>query len=144
MPLELAGRFSVEGTDNFRDVYSPTIAFVATRLFGDRGAFHVEPIWVGNSNLGSDEGDDSTFMMGLGARLRMTATVYLAAEFSPRISGYKPGTHHGAFSIEKRAGRHMFQLTFSNSFATTLGQIARGAENTHDWYLGFNLSRKFY
>jgi hypothetical protein len=35
-------------------------------------------------------------------------------------------------------------MNFSNDFATTLGQIARGAGNRHDWYLGFNLSRKFF
>jgi len=31
----------------------------------------------------------------------------------------------------------------SGSFAK-LGQIARAADNSHDWYLGFNLSRKFF
>jgi hypothetical protein len=144
VPLELAARFSVEGTNNFRDVYSPTVALVATRLVGDRAALHVEPIWVGNSNLGSDLGDDSTLMVGLGGRLQLTPTVYLVGEFVPRLAGFTPGTHHGSVAIEKRSGGHLFQLTFSNSFATTLGQVARAAENGHDWYLGFNLSRKFF
>jgi hypothetical protein len=55
-----------------------------------------------------------------------------------------PGTDLGSDAIEKRAGGHLFQLNLSNSFATTLGQIARAADNSHDWYLGFNLSRKFF
>ena len=46
----------------------------------------------------------------------------------------------------------MFQLNFSDSFATTYGQLARGGtrspradgSNGTDWYLGFNISRKFY
>ncbi len=38
----------------------------------------------------------------------------------------------------------MFQLNFSNGFGTTLAQVARGASSNNDWYLGFNLSRKFF
>jgi hypothetical protein len=144
MPLEMALRVSVEGTNNFRDTYSPTVALIATRLVGERAALYVEPLWVGNTNLASDEGDDSTFMLGIGTRLRVRPTVYLVGEFLPRLSGFKPGTHQGSFGIEKRAGGHVFQLNFSNAFATTLGQAARGAENSHDWYMGFNLSRKFF
>jgi len=144
MPLEMAVRLSLEGTNNFRDEYSPTVGFIATRLVGEAAAFHVEPIWVGNTNLGSDEGDDSTFMLGLGTRLRLLPTVYVVGEFVPRLSGFKPGTHHGSIALEKRAGGHLFQMVFANGFATTLGQIAHGAENSHDWYVGFNLSRKFF
>jgi hypothetical protein len=51
---------------------------------------------------------------------------------------------HGSFAIEKRLGGHVFQLNFSNSFGTTMGQIARGGFNNDNWYLGFNISRKFY
>jgi hypothetical protein len=83
-------------------------------------------------------------MIGLGARVRISATVYLVAEIAPRVSGYKPGVNHGSFAIEKRAGGHMFQLNFSDSFGTTLGQLARGGSSSKDWYLGFNLTRKFY
>jgi hypothetical protein len=35
-------------------------------------------------------------------------------------------------------------LNFSDSFATTTGQIARGGPAARNWYLGFNISRKFY
>jgi hypothetical protein len=144
MPLEMAARFSVEGTNNFRDEYSPTLAFIVTHLVGEAAAFHVEPIWVGNTNFASDEGDDSTFMIGLGTRLRLLPSVYLVGEFAPRLAGFKPGTHHGSIALEKRVGGHVFQLVFANGFATTLGQVAHGAENSHDWYVGFNLSRKFF
>ena len=50
----------------------------------------------------------------------------------------------GSFAVEKRAGGHLFQLTFTNYYATTLRQIAQGAPNNDNWYLGFNLSRKFF
>jgi hypothetical protein len=46
--------------------------------------------------------------------------------------------------LEQRAGGHVFQLNFSNGFGTTLAQVARGGSRRDDWYLGFNLSRKFY
>ena len=36
----------------------------------------------------------------------------------------------------------MLQLNLTNSFGTTLGQIARGG-SPHDVYLGFNITRKF-
>jgi hypothetical protein len=48
------------------------------------------------------------------------------------------------FAIEKRQGGHAFQLNFSNGFGTTMGQLARGGFNNDDWYLGFNISRKFF
>jgi hypothetical protein len=60
------------------------------------------------------------------------------------MSGYRPGVDHASFAIEKRVGGHMFQLNFSDSSATTLGQIARGGPAARNWYLGFNISRKFF
>jgi hypothetical protein len=48
------------------------------------------------------------------------------------------------FGLEKRYGGHVLQLTFSNGFGTTMGQVTRGAANTDDWYIGFGISRKFY
>ena len=71
-------------------------------------------------------------------------TVYVVGEFAPRVSGYTPGVHHGSFAIEKRAGGHTFQLNFSNSFGTTMASIARGGFRSEDWYMGFNISRKFF
>jgi len=145
MPLEIAALAAVEGTNNFRDDYSPTLGLIFTRLFGDAGAIHFEPLWVGNSNLDKPTiSDDGTFMIGLGARARIRPTVYLALEYTPRVSGYTPGVDMVAFAIEKRAGGHMFQLNFSNSLATTPGAIARGGFNNDNWYMGFNITRKFF
>ena len=87
---------------------------------------------------------NDTISLGLGARIRVRPTVYLVGEFAPRVSGFDPAVSHGAFAIEKRAGGHVFQLNFSNSFATTPAQAARGGTGSKDWYMGFNLSRKFF
>jgi hypothetical protein len=48
------------------------------------------------------------------------------------------------FGLEKRLGGHVFQVNFSNSLATTMAEMARGASNDSDWFLGFNLSRRFF
>jgi hypothetical protein len=100
---------------------------------------------VVNSNLLDDGGDDdSTFMLGIGSRIRLRPTFYVVGELTPRISGYKPDTMLGSFAIEKRAGGHVFQLNFSNYFGTTMRQLAQGAPDGDHWYMGFNISRKFF
>ena len=144
VPFELAAVVSVEGIRNFRDEHSPALGVVLTRLLGEQGALHIEPIWVGNTNIIGITGDDSTFMIGVGGRIRISPTVYLVGEIAPRVSGFKPGVTHGGFAIEKRAGGHLFQLNVSNSWATTFGQMARGGFTSDDWFLGFNISRKFF
>ena len=66
-------------------------------------------------------------------------------EIVPRVNGFDPGANAVSFGLEKRAGGHSFQINFSNSFGTTMGQIARGGGlSNDDWYIGFNISRKFF
>jgi hypothetical protein len=126
-------------------------------------ALHAVPTWVGNTNVQPAEQveDDNTFMVGVGARFRVIRGLYLVAEAWPRLAGYRGGTDghqdhdHGgvigdgevlaSFAIEKQVGGHIFQLNFSNAWATTPANIARGAPpGRTDWYLGFNISRKFF
>jgi len=139
---------SIDGTNNFRDSYTPALGIVVSRELGSIGAIYAEPMWVNNTNplptdvIPEDDHND-TFILGLGARLRIRPTVYIVGEFIPRI-GFEPGVNHGTFGIEKRAGGHVFQLNFSNGFGTTMGQIARGGTGSEDWYMGFNISRKFF
>jgi hypothetical protein len=145
-PVEIAALVSIDGTNNFKDSYTPALGAIVSRQVGEVAAVYVQPIWVNNSNPSPKEvvDDNDTFIIGLGARVRIRPTVYLVGEFAPRVNGFEPGTHHGSFAIEKRAGGHLFQLNVSNSFATTMGQIARGGFTNDDWYLGFNISRKFF
>jgi hypothetical protein len=137
---------SAEGTNNFRDSYSPGIGVLLSRELGDRAAVYVEPFWVNNTNsLPSELVDDNdTVIIGLGARLRIRPTVYVLVEGAPRVAGFDPGVDHVSFAIEKRSGGHNFQLNFSNGFGTTLADVARGGQNSDDWYIGFNISRKFF
>jgi hypothetical protein len=136
---------TIEGTNNFKDSYTPSLGVVVSRELGEVAALYVQPRWVNNSNpLPSELTDDNdTFFLGLGARVRIRPTVYVVGEFIPRV-GYEPDVNHGTFGIEKRAGGHVFQLNFSNGFGTTMGQVARGGTASDDWYLGFSISRKFF
>jgi hypothetical protein len=145
-PITISALATIDGTNNFRDSYSPALGAVISRTIPDRAAFYVEPVWVNNSNtLPSEvvEHNDSV-LLGIGARVRIRPTVYLVAEGSPRVAGHDPGATQMSFGIEHRAGGHLFQLNFSNGFGTTFGQIARGGTANDDWYLGFNISRKFF
>ncbi len=142
MPVSLSGLASVEGPNNFSERYAPSLAAVVGREVGDRLAVYATPVWVHNSAaaLGVDR---DTFFIGLAGRARVSDTVYVVGEVSPRAAGYAPGQAEYGFGVEKRVGAHVFQLTFTNTFGTTLGQIARGGA-PETLYLGFNLTRKFF
>jgi hypothetical protein len=111
-------------------------------MLGDRLAAYATPIWVHNtaSILNTDR---DTFFVGIGGRVRVTASVYVVGEVAPRAGGYGPDTPAYGFGVEKRAGGHMFQLNFNNGQGTTFGQLARGGF-ANSLYLGFNLARKFF
>ena len=145
-PIGVAVMASAEGTNNFRDSYSPGLGVVLSREFAERGAFYIEPFWVNNSNPEPKElvDDNDTFIIGLGTRVRIRPTVYVLLEAAPRVGGFDPGVTHVSFGIEKRMGGHAFQLNFSNGFGTTLAEVARGGFTNDDWYIGFNISRKFF
>jgi hypothetical protein len=145
--VDISAFASIDGTNNFRDSYSPALGAVISRTIGEYVGLYVEPIWVNNTNqLPSAVVDhNDTFIVGLGARVRVRPTVYLVGEVSPRAAGHKDeGVTQGSFGLEKRVGGHLFQVNFSNGFGTTMSQIARGGPVENDWYLGFNISRKFY
>jgi len=151
-PVGLATAASVEGLDNFQEEYSPRAAVVVSRRLGDRAAIYVQPAFVWNTQLPPELPDekDDTLVLGLGARLRMSSSAYLVAEVIPRLVGYEGNRGSGdsgtqaAFAVEGRVGGHVFQFNVSNNLGTTPAQTARGRQGRSDWYIGFNLSRKFY
>ena len=144
-PLGIDAVATIDGTNNMKDSYSPALGVVISREIGDRAAVYLQPMWVNNTNpLPSSLVDDNdTFLVGVGARVRIRPTVYLVGEISPR-AGFTPDAHHASFGIEKRAGGHTFQLNFSDGLGNTPGQLARGGASSEDWFIGFNISRKFF
>jgi len=144
-PVALQADLAVEGLDNFQEEYSPRLGFTVSRRLGERGAVYLSPAFVGNTNLRGAEGDDGSLVLGLGARLRLGEKWALLAEAHPRLAGFDGGNDSLlAFGIERVVGGHAFQLNVSNELATTPAQIARGQVGRDDWYLGFNVARKFY
>lgn len=145
-PVSLQADLAVEGQDNFAEEYSPRLGLTLSRRLGERAALYVSPALVGNTNLFDDPGeDDSSLVLGLGARLRVAGRTSLLAEYHPRIAGFdNDRAALVAFGIEHTVGGHAFQLNFSNDLGTTPAQIARGQQGKEDWFIGFNLARKFW
>lgn len=143
-PFGLSVVANVEGADNFSEEYSPGVALVLSRELGGRGAIYLQPSFVNNTAFSATADEDYTVMAGIGARLRLGRNSYLFAEGSPRLAGFKQGVTHASFGFEQRYGGHVFQLNVSNGFGTTLAQVARGGTPGDNWYLGFNLARKFF
>ena len=157
-PVSITAIAAVEGTGNFTDVYSPSLGVSIARTLGEVAAVYLVPMWINNTNPSPSELVESndTFLLGIGARVRLARGLYVVGEVSPRVSGFRgafprgataleEGTTVGSFAVEKQVGGHVFQVNFSNAFVTTRANIARGAApGATNWYLGFNISRKFY
>jgi hypothetical protein len=154
-PLGLDLYATFEGLDNFSEQHSPGLALLLSRKLGGKLALYAMPAWVGNTNLEDIPGEDeSTIMIGLGGRLKLRDSSYLVGEVVPRVAGYEYAGTHMTFGLEQRVGGHGFQINVSNSIGTTLVQVARGGGTPQrlrdtlgddtSWYIGFNISRKFY
>lgn len=146
--------------------YASSVGVLLSRTVGDVAAFYVQPTFVAHSNVLSTAGcllhlqhghvlpdcasaqtagvDSNTLLVGLSTRLRILSATYVVASWTPRVSGFRPGVALATFGVEKRVGGHVFQLNFSNSIGSTIAQTARGASNDTDWFMGFNISRKFF
>jgi hypothetical protein len=137
---------TLEGGNNLKQRYESALGLVFSKYVVRRASVYAEPIYVFNTSPASNAGsDNNTFMVGLGARVRVRPAMYLTAEVTPRLAGFDPGAHQTSFGLEGRAGGHLFQLNVGNGFGTTLGQIAaNGAFNYDNWYIGFNIARKFF
>jgi hypothetical protein len=144
-PIGLTALAAIDGTNNFKDSYSPALGAIVSRKVTRLGALYLEPIWVNNSNpLPSELVDhNNSFLLGLGGRFRIRRTVYVVIEAAPRVAGYDPDTTQWTVGLEKLVGGHVFQVNFSNGVGTTISQVARGG-TSDDVFLGFNITRKFW
>jgi hypothetical protein len=144
-PVGLDAIATLEGGNNLHTRYQSALGLVVSRNVGRWAALYAEPMWIANTNPTANAGfDNSTPMVGLGTRLRVRPSTYLLAEITPRLGGFDPGVSQVSFGLEGRTGGHLFQLNVSNGFGTTLGQIAGGASGNDNWYIGFNIARKFF
>ena len=174
VPFTLDVVASVEGLNNFHrgdlvdpedNAYATAFGPLLSRTVGDRAAFYLQPSYIIHSNTYSTAGclehmehghdipgcadlesgiESNTLIVGLSTRLRVLQSVYLVGSWTPRASGFRPGVSLKTFGIEKRLRGHVFQLNLSNGLGTTMAEMARGSSNDRDWFLGFNISRKFF
>jgi hypothetical protein len=142
--VDVIGTF--EGLNNLSDRKSPAVGAIVSKRVHRVAAVYAEPIVVFNTNpfAGGTVDRENTFMLGLGGRLRIRPSTYLVGEITPRLAGYRPRVNLASFGLEARAGGHLFQINFSNGLGTTLGQIAGGGVTNDSWFIGFNISRKFF
>jgi len=160
-PVGLSITGSIEGLANFHQNYQPGFAVTVSRSVGSWLNLYTTPAFVAHTRAadtlagheGHDHSDivgdvddhdshDGTTFIGVGARVRIRPTAFVAGEYSPRVAGHDPGRGTWGVAIEKQTAGHTLQLNFTNSFGTTLGEIAQGG-SPHDVYLGFNLIRRF-
>jgi len=157
MPVSISLTGSLEGLDNLSDHLQPGVAATISRTAGSRVALYATPTFVARTRAaefleGHDHGvegeadehadHEHTLFLGMGGRLLLGAGTYIAGEYSPRLAGHDPGRGTWGVALDKKAGGHTFQVNFTNSFGTTFGQLARGGD-THNVYLGFNITRLF-
>ena len=69
---------SIDGTNNFRDSYSRPSARSSRGQSANTSELYVEPIWINNTNLlpQSVVDNNDTFIIGIGARVRVRPTLY--------------------------------------------------------------------
>lgn len=91
-PVTVSALATVDGTNNFRDSYSPALGAAISRTVREHAAFYLEPVWVNNSNnLPSEVVDHNDgVLLGVGARIRIRPTVYLTLEGVPRVGAVAP------------------------------------------------------
>ncbi len=148
--LGLDAFMSIEGMNNFRQDYSPVFGMVVSKRVADRATLYAQPMWVGNanksllhpeSNFRSDS--KSALLAGFGARFRVRGSTNVIVEGAPRIAGFVNGQHQLSLAAEKVLGGHVFQVNVSNGLGSTPVQMAGGGSR-NDWFIGFNISRRFY
>jgi len=147
VPVTVHALVAVQGADNFSEDFATTIGAVVSRRVADRAMLYAQPVVVLNASPlpGDEVDDDHAVMLGVGARVRIGASqTYVVAEYAPRVAGYDAGVDHASVAIEKRYGGHVFQFNVSNGLGTSFRQLARGGPPSEDWFIGFNLTRRFY
>ena len=163
MPVSISLIGAVEGLGNLTDHYQPTIAAAISRALNSAVVLYTMPAYVAHTaaadflaghgehdehgvpaTTGTDEhaSHEDTFMLGFGGRVRLRPSVFVAGEVTPRLAGHDPGRATWGVALEKKTEGHTMQINFTNSYATTFGQLAR-LGNVHDIYLGFNITRRF-
>ena len=150
-PLSAAVRVTVEGRNNFQDLYTTNLVFPVSRAIGNVAEIFVVPMHSFNANPGEistspfiTEGEKrrNQTVIGVGGSFRFRQRSALVMEWMPRVAGFHARDSRNvlSFGILRSTNAHVFELVLSNSFATTTGRTA--GFGLTGFSLGFNLYRR--
>jgi cytochrome c553 len=166
-PLNVVGRFSIEGQNNFDRNFAKNFEVILSRSLGRRVQIYLIPtVSLGARHLFSPSSFRSsaiptlpgydTLSLGVGASFDIRPTVALIVEVIPTLLNGAPlGIHRPAYSfgIQKKIWRHAFTFGFTNSPATTVSQRAATraaflkdseADKPQGLFIGFDLTRQLH
>ena len=166
-PLNVVGRFSIEGQNDFDRNFAKNFELILSRSLGRRAQLYFVPTFsLGARHLFSPSSYSSaaiptlpgynTFSTGVGGAFDIRPTVALVAEVIPTlVNGAPLGIHRPSYSfgIQKKIWRHAFTVGFTNSPATTVSARAAtraaflndpGADTPQGLFIGFDLTRQFF
>lgn len=150
-PLAAALRVTVEGRNNFQDLYTANLVFPISRAISNVAEVFAVPMVSFKANPfsslvpsfapeGKKRRDQAA--IGLGASIRFRPRSAFVAEWLPRVSGYhEPDSRNTlSFGILRSTNAHVFELLLTNSWGTTTSRsVSFGSMN---FALGFNLHRR--
>lgn len=167
--LNLMGRVTLEGRDNFQRNFSTTLELALARSITRHAQIYVVPaVTFGDRPLSVSPARNfkgrTAPALGIGAAVSVRPSVSLMAEANFRLSesaryeGNRPeyglGIHRPVvgFAIEKASAsrRHSFTLTFTNGPGTTSAQRSMtrglffGDDSLGGMTIGFNLTRRLF
>jgi hypothetical protein len=116
-----------------------------SRQMGKRLSFLVVPAFSTNTNFWAPE-PEGTISIGVGSRYMIFNNLSIIAEWTPVIAGYSDVESGWGLGLEKKIGRHVFQVFVTNSFGLTGSQFVPGGDlqiADFDFRIGFNIFRTF-
>jgi hypothetical protein len=132
-------------TEGSPDEVKMFAAVSLARQFTRRLSILVVPAFVTNANHWA-LAPESTFSLGLGARYMIFKEFSIAAEWTPALAGYKEIESGWGLGVEKKIGRHVFQVFVNNALGLTTAQFLPGGDlrlRDFDFRIGFNIFRTF-
>jgi hypothetical protein len=139
---ETSQEMSVFDWDNERLSFQVSLS----RQLTDRISFLIVPSFSYNTDY-SKPGEENTFGLGIGGRIRATESVSLVGEVIPVLSGYSTGDDAWGLGIEVQKGGHVFHIFLNNTYGLTPNQYLPGGDlqiADRDIRLGFNIYRSFW
>lgn len=116
-----------------------------SRQLTKRLSFMAVPSFVTKANFW-DIDPEETFSVGFGSRYMVFEDTSLILEWIPVVSGYKDAQNGWSLGIEKKLGRHVFQVFVTNSIGIAGSQFIPGGDlrlEDFDFRFGFNIFRTF-